>query len=600
MAISGYTDVRVTSWNTLRFSWNVTSQSIENNSSVFVWSLQLISTGSGAINSTTSKSWVVKVYGNTYSGTNTIGTASNSTKNLANGITIISHKLDGTRTVDYQFSQEFDITFSNSHIGTLSGSGIAELNPIHRKANITSAPNFNDEDNPTITYNVLGYDVTLAACISFNGSNDDIPYREISKTAGTYTFNLTEAERETLRQATLDSKGRSIMFYLRTTFPNGTIEYSYVTRTLTIVNAAPVINPTFVDTNSETLALTNNGNYIVKGYSNMAYNFKAVPKKGATITSYKVTCGSKVGTSSSGIITGADGGAAVFVATDSRGYSTTVTITKSLINYIKLSCVIYDEWLSPSGELTFNVKGNFFDGSFGLSQNMLELRYRSMGLNGENTNWQDAMPILNGDNTYSFTGKITGLDYTKSYLVRVAARDTLQTKLSGVEWTVVDTNYITSTPVFDWSRTDFNINVPTSVPSLTVGGNPVRGMANNKVLWSGNSHMNGSQIITLSEPISDQPSGIVLVFSTYDNTYNIANDSSFNTFFISKKQVELFPDCGHTFILGINAGFSGMAAKYLTFRDKNISGHSGNTSSGTNSGITYDNSRYVLRYVIGV
>jgi hypothetical protein len=79
-----------------------------------------------------------------------------------------------------------------------------------------------------------------------------------------------------------------------------------------------------------------------------------------------------------------------------------------------------------------------------------------------------------------------------------------------------------------------------------------------------------------------------------------AADVSFNTFYISKKEVELLPGSPHTFIMGINAGFSTIGAKYLTINDTSIVGNATNTSSGTNSGITFNNSSFVLRYVIGV
>lgn len=138
---------------------------------------------------------------------------------------------------------------------------------------------------------------------------------------------------------------------------------------------------------------------------------------------------------------------------------------------------------------------------------------------------------------------------------------------------------------------------------VTIGG---RKYGENQILWSGASHMNANQTVTLSGNVSDQPNGIVLVFSGYDNSSATAKDVSINTFFVSKKDIELFPYAekdgtgGHTFILGINAGFSGMAAKYLYFTDNMIYGHEGNTSASANSGITFDNSKYVLRYVIGV
>lgn len=138
MATSGYKDVAVTSWNTLRFSWELTGQSIQNNNSTIKWTLKLIAGSSGKISSTASKDWSVTVNGTKYSGTNTIGVANNSTKTLASGATTIAHNSDGTKTFSYSFSQEFGITFSGSSIGTKSGSGTGTLTTIPRASTITS------------------------------------------------------------------------------------------------------------------------------------------------------------------------------------------------------------------------------------------------------------------------------------------------------------------------------------------------------------------------------------------------------------------------------------------------------------------------------
>ncbi|WP_226164213.1 DUF859 family phage minor structural protein, partial [Hymenobacter terricola] len=55
----------------------------------------------------------------------------NSTKTLASGTTTIAHNADGSKTFNYSFSQQFDITF-NGWIGTISGSGSGTLNTIAR------------------------------------------------------------------------------------------------------------------------------------------------------------------------------------------------------------------------------------------------------------------------------------------------------------------------------------------------------------------------------------------------------------------------------------------------------------------------------------
>ncbi len=131
MATSGSTSVRVTNWDTLKFSWSVKSQSVAGNATTINWTLQLIATSDGAISSSAAKSWSVTVNGTRYSGTNTVGINNNSTKTLASGTTTILHNTDGSKTFSYSFSQQFDITF-NSWIGTISGSGSGTLDTIPR------------------------------------------------------------------------------------------------------------------------------------------------------------------------------------------------------------------------------------------------------------------------------------------------------------------------------------------------------------------------------------------------------------------------------------------------------------------------------------
>ena len=137
MATSGSKTVAVTSWDSLVFSWSIAGQSIPNNTSTVTWALKLVSTSSGAIDSTTSKSWWVNVNGSYYEGTNTVGISANNTKTLASGSTVIKHNDDGTKSFDYSFSQHFGITFSGSSIGTISGSGSGTLNTIPRASSFT-------------------------------------------------------------------------------------------------------------------------------------------------------------------------------------------------------------------------------------------------------------------------------------------------------------------------------------------------------------------------------------------------------------------------------------------------------------------------------
>ncbi len=120
------------------------------------------------------------------------------------------------------------------------------------------------------------------------------------------------------------------------------------------------------------------------------------------------------------------------------------------------------------------------------------------------------------------------------------------------------------------------------------------------LLWRGMSYMNGDQVASLNEAVSEQSNGIVLVFSRYDDTTGVADNSNFNSFFVHKKLVELWPGGGHCFSMN-TVNYSFICSKYLYISDTRITGNGLNSvTDGNVNGIKYNNASYVLRYVIGV
>lgn len=121
-----------------------------------------------------------------------------------------------------------------------------------------------------------------------------------------------------------------------------------------------------------------------------------------------------------------------------------------------------------------------------------------------------------------------------------------------------------------------------------------------KLLWGGDlssgMYMTGGHTANLTEAISAQPNGIVLVFSAF----NGASDTNYSwqSFFVPKQLVALSTS-GHTFTLS-RGKFSYTGTKYLYIYDTYITGHDDNNLTGTANGITYANNKFVLRYVIGV
>ncbi len=126
------------------------------------------------------------------------------------------------------------------------------------------------------------------------------------------------------------------------------------------------------------------------------------------------------------------------------------------------------------------------------------------------------------------------------------------------------------------------------------------GKAGNSVLWSGAYYMKDTHTITLSQPISLQPNGIVLVFSYYNATEGAAEDVQFKEFFVPKTIVASIPGKGHCFDMS-SYKYTACCTKYLYISDNQIKGHADNVAKGTAAtGITYNNTYYVLRYVLGV
>lgn len=121
-----------------------------------------------------------------------------------------------------------------------------------------------------------------------------------------------------------------------------------------------------------------------------------------------------------------------------------------------------------------------------------------------------------------------------------------------------------------------------------------------KVLWgdgmASGMYMTADHTANLSEAISAQPNGIVLVFCAYNGTDD-TNDS-WQSFFVPKQLVAL-STAGHTFTLS-SGKFTYAGTKYLYINNTSITGHDDNNLTGTNNGITYANNKFVLRYVIGV
>ena len=221
-----------------------------------------------------------------------------------------------------------------------------------------NADDFYDTENPNIYFNnPTGYKLQLKMEA---GGDDHLIVRDNVNANGSYTFYLSEDERNRLRRLCPNSSKLSVRFTVATYMPgsNSVSNWSYGDKTMTIVDANPIFslsNISYRDTNNVTTGITNNNQLIVRNKSNLEVTFdSATAQKYATISKYQTIFNGVVrdrnsaGTYTFGEIDSSKDLTLQVVAIDSRGNSTTVS------KEIKIA-----DWIAPIINITARRINNF-------------------------------------------------------------------------------------------------------------------------------------------------------------------------------------------------------------------------------------------------
>ena len=459
MATSGSKSYQFTNYDTLKWSWEIKSLDPAKQEATISWKAEIISGEYGEIQSTGAKAWTMnvmdydKVKSSSYNGTSYIAIGNNETKTIASGTFVIGHTSSayGRTTVD--FSINIDINFGGKSVGTVAVSCGFRLDAPPSGALIDSAANFTDEENPSFTYtcDYLTAD-SLKVTLTVNGYNitRDVPI----VSSGQCTIELTDAERNALRNATPNSVTYPATYTLKTVYGSNPLQ-SVKSKTFTIVNSFPAVDPVITN-DRET-------NFILSHDNELTLTPNITVKKGASIKSWYVTYDGKQ--SKNGKLTDVASSPVTLTVIDSRGLVTIRDIAVDLIPYIELTCIVESSKSAIKSDntvdITFDVSGQFYNGSFndGGSGNAvtLEFRYR-----WNKDSWTD----------YEWHSiDVSGNSWSTSIEFNIPYSDTLilEAKVNDTYSEVITTSDVTTVkPVFDWSNSDFNFNVP-----VTVMGTPV-------------------------------------------------------------------------------------------------------------------------------
>ena len=123
-------------------------------------------------------------------------------------------------------------------------------------------------------------------------------------------------------------------------------------------------------------------------------------------------------------------------------------------------------------------------------------------------------------------------------------------------------------------------------------------LGKNSILWNANNigyWMNAGHKFTLKQPISEQLTGAVFVWSHYDTNKHSVDNYWWMSFFVPKQHVAWRPGDG---MLMCNPYYG--LNKYIYIGDTFIQGADVNQSNNAQNGIGVNNQGFVLRYVLGV
>ena len=676
MASSGSTSVAVTSWDTLKFSWEIISQSVANNTSTISWKLQLISGSDGRIDSSTSKKWSVTVNGTTYSGTNTVGIANNATKTLASDTTTIAHAENGTKTFSYSFSQQFAITFSGTSIGTKSGSGSGTLDTIARKSSL-AASNGTLGTAQILTVSRQSSDFTHTITYACGSASGTIATKS-SSTSVTWTPPLTLASQNTTGTSV------NVTFTITTYTGSTTIGTSTKTISCSIPSS---VKPTVSLAVSDAAGYSGTYGGYIQGLSKFKVVVTATGNQGSTIKAYKSTADGKTYTTASfttDVIAGSGTLTISVTVTDSRGRTATASTTATVLAYTapKITSLTVNRCdasgnSDTSGAYLAVVFSNSVTSLNSKNTATYTVQYKKTSASAYTTqtltNYAGQLSVSNGkfifsadtassyniiltvaDSFKSSSKTATGSSAKKLWSILQQGLGFAFGKVAELEG-VLDIGFKTRFmggilhPVLV-ENTDLNdIRTPNTYVGANVASNNygncpitkgtftlevlgagVDGQVKQRLsvcsktdsriferfyfesswgewicvsdyagtlLWNGGYYMTAGHTINFSENVSKQKSGIVLVFSEYFD--DKVQNQSFKCEFIPKKLIMANNGASYSFFM-TTSNHAFVATKYMYIHTDHITGHDNNNKTFTNSGITTTNSRFVLRYVIGV
>ena len=310
------------------------------------------------------------------------------------------------------------------------------------------------ESNPTIRIASASPDFTHTISYSFGNLKDDIAVKTRDTTITDWTIPYAFYS-----QIPNDKYGVGTLTC--TTYSGDTVigtNESRLTVNTDERECKPTVSGSVVDINEKTKAVTGDPRILVRFCSTALCTLSATRNKEAGSFQVRTINNTEVSEPDTTLeIPNVAVGTFDFYAKDSRGYFNKDKVAAlALVPYKMLTANVTAWRVDPtSGNAVLKVEGNYFKGSFGAKDNFLKVEYRQ----GSSGNYQEAVPVISDDNTYTAEVFLERLEYTKAFDYEVVVSDALNTLARNA-------TIKKGIPVFDWGEGDFAFHVPVSAPSL--------------------------------------------------------------------------------------------------------------------------------------
>ncbi len=408
MATSGKVSSNGYQGRYITFSWSLTTQSVAANTSTISWRLE----GDGTGQSSRYKAGNFKVV---IDGVTVYSTSEDDRIWLYDGTLVAS----GNYTFNHnsQGEKSFNVSIQAgiyTYAVNCTGSGSFALPTINRISKITAISGSNTSDELSVTYTeyVASYKNTL---IIKYGNTTLQTISDYQTGAG---FTLSDSALNTIYSSVTSSKTATLSFSLQTYSGSLLIGTSdAVNKVLTINDSSPTIGTvTYIDSNSATVAITNNNQYIIRNNSTLEVTVSSLTAlNSATLSSITVAGG---GLSQTRSLSGTSDSSEVFTlgtVNQSSNFTLTVTLTDSrgFTATKSINVLVYDYSLP-----TATIEAQRVDNYYTTTNVKATATYSSIG--GHNTLSITAQYKKTSESSYSApvtltNGQATSLSLDNSY-----------------------------------------------------------------------------------------------------------------------------------------------------------------------------------------